>query len=162
MHQKERKWSSSSSPSVCIHGQEIEVVEKHKYLDTMLDNKLSFNAICAKAHQSMYLYRKRRGFNVDNIFMKMFHADSVICWFGSLTIENRKKLENIVKLCSKVSGIRLNDVVLLYRVRATWKVERIQGDRNHPTSYKYQDAFRKEVLQTAEQIHIPFIPTTIN
>lgn len=99
---------------VCIHGQEIEVVEKYKYLGTTADEKLKFklntDTICAKTHQRMYLYRKLSGFNVDNIFYEnvlvllSLFSFSLICWFGSLSLKNKKRLELIFKLCSKVAA----------------------------------------------------------
>ena len=60
----------------------------------------------------MYFYQKLRSFNVDTTFMRMFYSffiESVltftfICWFGSLTLKNRYRLEGIVKVCSKIAG----------------------------------------------------------
>lgn len=64
------------------------------------------------------MYRKRRGFNLDNVFRKMFYSSFIesvltfysICLFGSLSLKNKKRLEHIVKLCSKVAGIKLDDL----------------------------------------------------
>lgn len=44
-----------------------------------------------------------------------------ICWFRSLTFKNRKRLEHIVRLCSKVMTFR--NLPNLYEVRATTKAK---------------------------------------
>lgn len=71
--------------------------------------------------------------------MKMFYSCliesvpsfSLIYWFGSFSLKNRKRLEYIVKLYCKVAGIKLNDLAFLYRVRATQKTERIWAYSTH-------------------------------
>ncbi len=90
-----RRKSPSVPPSL-IDGQAVEVVHQYKYLGTIIDDELTFDAntdaVCAKAHQRMYFYRKLRNFNVDSRFMKIFYSSfiesvltfSFICWFGSL------------------------------------------------------------------------------
>ena len=56
---------------VLINDQAVEIVQQYKYLGMVIDNKLTFepqvDAICKKANQRMYFYRKLRNFNVDNI-----------------------------------------------------------------------------------------------
>lgn len=52
----------------------------------------------------------------------------------------------IVKLCSKVAGIKVVDLALLYRVRDTQKAERIWRDSTHPVFRVPAAALRKEAL----------------
>lgn len=52
----------------------------------------------------------------------------VSCWFGSLSWKNEKRLDQSIKVCSKLAGIKLNDLVLLYRGRAALKAEKIWSD----------------------------------
>lgn len=94
-----------------LKGTAVEVVSQYKYLGTILDNKLSFetnsDAICRKANQRLFYLRKLRCFNVDKKLLKMFYSSFIesiltfafICWFGNLSISNKNKLKNVVKLC---------------------------------------------------------------
>lgn len=66
-----------SLPPVSFNSQSVEVVHQYKYLGTIIDDKLTFehqvDALCTKAHQRMYFYRKLRNFRVDSTFMRMFY-----------------------------------------------------------------------------------------
>ena len=72
-------------------------------------------------------------FNVDNCFMKILYSCfiesvwtfSFICWFGPVRLKNRKKLDHIVKLCSKTAGLNLNKLAPFYKVMAMQKAEKI-------------------------------------
>lgn len=85
------------------------------------------------------MYRKPRGFNLDNVFRKMFYLSfiesvltfSSICWFGSLSLKNKKRLEHVVKLCSKVAGIKLDDLPS-WRQRSRIEGRKNSGDSTHP------------------------------
>lgn len=54
--------SPVSLPPALINSQAVDQVENYKYLGTVIDNKLRFesqvDAVCKKAHQRMYFYRK--------------------------------------------------------------------------------------------------------
>lgn len=56
-------------PSVCIHGQAIEMVQQYKYLGVIIDDKFTFGAniyaVCMKAHRQIYFYRKLKSFDVE-------------------------------------------------------------------------------------------------
>ncbi len=43
---------------------------------------------------------------------------SFIHWCGSLSLENKKRLQGIVRACSKIAGINLNNLTDLYMVRS--------------------------------------------
>ena len=104
-----RKKSPPILPAV-ICSQAVDVAQQYKYLRTIIDDKLTFeqnlDVVCAKAHQRMYFYLKLRSLDVDTTFMRMFYSSfiesvltfSFICWFGSLTLKNRNRLEGIVRL----------------------------------------------------------------
>ncbi len=73
----------------------------------------------------MFYLRKLCSFTVDSTFMKMFYSCciesvitfSVVCWYGSLNVENRNRLQGIVKVCGKIAGTTLKDLNDLYKAR---------------------------------------------
>lgn len=119
-----------------INDQDVEMVQQHKYLGTVIDDRLSFepqvDAVCKKANQFMYRYCKLRNFNVDIWFMKMFYTcfiESIltfafICWFGSVNLKRRKRLQDVVKVCCKIVATRLTDISHLYRTMSL----KLRGD----------------------------------
>ncbi len=117
-------------------------------LDTNLALTFDANtdAICTKAHQRMHFYQTLRSFNVNSCFMRIFYSCFIefvltfffICWFGSLSFKNKKKLENIVRMCSKIAGISLNELSLSYRARATRKAQSMSADCTHPLFAEYK------------------------
>ena len=92
----------------------VEKVNEYKYLGTVLDNKLTFesntNCIVKKCHQRMFCIFRLRSFGVSRKTLQMFYCsfiDSVltssfVCWFGTLSVKNRGRLNSIVNRGSKV------------------------------------------------------------
>ncbi len=87
---------------VVIKGHQVELVKEDKYLGTVFDDKLKFEAntdMIKEKHtlQRMYFLRKLLTFHVDVSFMKMFYtcfiesivSFSVICWYGNLNVKSR-------------------------------------------------------------------------
>ena len=164
-------------PPVFIHGQAVDTVQQYKYLGTIIDSNLSFeantDAICTKAHQRMYFYRKLRSFKVDTTFMKIFYSCfiesiltfSFICWFGSLTAKDKNRLSSIVRMCGRIAGTSLEELSVLYRARATRKAKMILSDPVHPLASHYR------LLPSGRRYMVPrlrtnrfkntFVPTTI-
>ena len=164
-------------PPVFIHGQAVDTVQQYKYLGTIIDSNLSFeantDAICTKAHQRMYFYRKLRSFKVDTTFMKIFYSCfiesiltfSFICWFGSLTAKDKNRLSSIVRVCGRIAGTSLEELSVLYRARATRKAKMILSDPVHPLASHYR------LLPSGRRYMVPrlrtnrfkntFVPTTI-
>ena len=132
------------TPPVVLNNQVVEVVNQYKYLGILVDNKLTFepqvDAVCKKVHQRMYFYRKLRNFYVDNTFMQMFYScfiESVltftfICWYGSISIKNKNRLQGLTNICSKIAGLSLHHVNELYNIRTLKKVCAVLGDQSHP------------------------------
>lgn len=133
-----------SLPPVSFNSQSVEVVHQYKYLGTIIDDKLTFehqvDALCTKAHQRMYFYRKLRNFRVDSTFMRMFYSCfiesvftfSFICWFGALSLKNKKHLQRIVHTCGKIAGGTFTDLQDIYRAQILKKARQISFDPSHP------------------------------
>ena len=88
----------------------------------------------------MYFLRKLRTFDVGKSFMYTFYCcfiESVltfafISWYGSLNVQYRNKLQEVMNVCSKVACTTLNGLPALYRVRSLKKARSIVGDPSHP------------------------------
>lgn len=144
-----------------ISGQAVESVQQYKYLGTVIDDRLSFehqvDAVCKKANQRLYFLRKLRNINIDTKFMKMFYScfiESVltfafICWFGSINLKNRNRLQGIVRVCSKIVGTPLTDISLLHRTRALNKAKLVLSDSTHPLASEFS------LLPSRRRFHVP-------
>lgn len=68
-------------------------------------------------------------------FVIINNTFSLVCWYGSIHLKNRNRLQGIVKVCSKVTGITLNNLSDLYKVRTLKKKAcSILVDPSHPLS----------------------------
>lgn len=94
------------------------------------------DAVCKKAHQRMYFYWKLCGFNVNITFLKMFYSRFIesilnfafVCWHGSLSVQQKNRPQDIIKICSKIAGRSLNDLHVSYKTRSAQKTKAILAD----------------------------------
>ena len=66
---------------VTMNNAPIEIVQEYKYLGTIIDSKLTWNANTnarsAKAHQRLYFLRKLRSFKVDKTLQILFYKTCI-------------------------------------------------------------------------------------
>lgn len=74
---------------------------------------------------------------------------SLICWFGGLSVKDKKCLNDMTGLCSKVTGMHLEDLGSLWRIRVVQKAGRVSSDPNHIRCSDFQ--IRAVVLYTSEE-----------
>ncbi len=115
----------------------VERVPTYKYLGIVIDNKLPFNentdVVCKKAQQWMHFLRTLDRFGVCSKLMTLFYHSMVesvltfatITWFGSSQWEIKKRLEHIVKVASKITGLKLRDLSQTFYKRVTSKAQHI-------------------------------------
>lgn len=132
----------TTAATTTIHGSPVETVE-YKYLGTILDNQLRFSSntegILRKCHQRMYLLRKLNSFSVSNNILLTFYytfiesvlAFSICCWYHSITLQDRNRLHNIVKVCSKIIGLPARHLSTVYEQQASGLARRILSDTTH-------------------------------
>lgn len=113
-----QKSKPTSTSSTVILNKEVKIVSEYKYLRTITDDTLSFeantDAVCKKVQQSLFFLRKLKSLNVSNILMTFFYHSVIesvlifccVSWIGFLTLSNTKRLEKLVKIASKVIGVR--------------------------------------------------------
>ena len=99
-----------------VRARKIDSVTEYKYLGTIFTDKLNWDkntdAIAKKGQQRLYFLRKLNSFSVDKTVMNLFYKSfiesiltfSFICWFRNLTIKQKKSLERITSLSSKIIG----------------------------------------------------------
>lgn len=109
-------------PASSINGNDVEIVDSYRYLGTQFDSQLKFDinteSIVKKAHQRIYLLRRINSFGVSKPILCSVYASyieslltfSFICSFNSLTVKDGNNINQIVKICSKIIGIQLNDL----------------------------------------------------
>ena len=133
-----------STVNACmIKGQEVERVNVYKYLGTTIDSKLSFkqntDEVFRKCRQRLHILYTLRALKVNKTIMERCYqsfiqsvlAFSMICWFGSLGVREKMKLNSIVRTCEKIIGSKQQTIEEIFRKRATKRVIGIQKDPTH-------------------------------
>ena len=130
-------------PELTIKGIAVERVNEYKYLGTVLDDKLNFNAntnhIFKKCQTRIYCLQKLRILEVNQSILQTFYRffiESVItfgcmCWFGGLNVENKNVIAKVVKVCSKTLGEGQKSMNELYECRVKRKALSVCGDESH-------------------------------
>ena len=110
-----RKLPRAKEPT-SINGQIVECVDNYKYLGTIIDSKLSFEANCEavykKANQRLHCLRKLSSFHIDRKMLTMFYrcfiesvlSFSLVSWFSNLPLKNKNSLNQIVRWASRLIG----------------------------------------------------------
>ena len=89
-----------------IKHQTVECVQTYKYLGTIIDSKLNFEAnceaVCRNWHQRLFCLRKLCYFHTDKTMMTLFYPAfiesiwpfSIVSWFGNLSLKSRNSESN--------------------------------------------------------------------
>lgn len=105
-----------------IKGQLEEGVQTYKYLGTVIDKKLTFNAntemLCKTGQQRLFCLHKLSRFNVDKTLRTIFYKASIesvltfsfIWWFCNLSLRSRNALSKTVKVRSTILGVPLSSL----------------------------------------------------
>ena len=133
-------------PSLFIKGKQVERVNEYKYLGTVIDNKLTFDAnadvIHKKCRQRLYILYTLRSLRVDEkILQRCYKAFilsvlsfSLMCWYECLSEKQKGRLNGIVKLCSKIVGREQMSLKEIYRERVSVKAGKMKSDPTHVLS----------------------------
>lgn len=138
-----RQRDLAAAVTTTIHGKPVEVVEEYKYLGTIFDNLLKFSAnteeILRKCHQRMYLLRKLNSFGVSTHIMMTFYyaflesimTFSMTCWFHSLSVQHRNRLQSTASVCSKIIGLPVRTLSQVFNQQALSQAAKIISDPSH-------------------------------
>ena len=160
-----------------IHGEEVEVVSEYKYLGTIFDDKLRWDAnteaIAKKGQQRLYFLRKLNSFSVDTKFLKLFYKSfiesiltfSFICWFGSLSVRNKNSLQKIVNISSKVISEPQRSLQAFFEQQVVRKAFSIINAEDHVLNDHFQHLpsgkrFRQPLCMTNRR-KFSFVPMAI-
>ena len=160
-----------------IHDQEVEVVSQYKYLGTVMDDKLRWDAnteaIAKKGQQRLYFLQKLNSFSVDTKFLTLFYKSfiesiitfSFICWFGCLGV-NKNSLQKIVNVSSKVIGEPQRNLQDFFVQQDIRKASSILGIHTHILQREFERLpsgrrFRANLCKTNRR-KFSFIPTAIS
>ena len=110
---------------VFIDGINVEITDTYKYLGVIIDNRLKWEdnttSIYTKGQQRLYFLRKLRTFHMDTDILKLFYSSTVqsvitysfLCWWNSLGVKQKSKLQKIQKKAIRIIGcdlLNLNDL----------------------------------------------------
>ena len=164
---------------IVIKGEVVERVSSYKYLGVVIDEKLSWREntdhIVKKVHSRLYCLRKLRSFNVQQELLQMFYSSVVCsvmtfgltCWGGSVSMQDRNRLDKNIKKASGVVGGKQDDIVTMYERLVTNKLTSVLDDDTHPLRPEFDSRliersgrFRVPKARTTRYMH-SFIPTAI-
>ncbi|KAK6178302.1 hypothetical protein SNE40_013103 [Patella caerulea] len=148
-----------------IDDETVEIVSEYKYLGTIIDDKLSWNhntnAVYKKCQQRLYYMRKLRSFHVNQTILSLFYSSfiqsilcfSIQCWYPSLTVQNKAKLNKIVNTASKISGVQHTPLSRLHNKFVLNVGRKIAFDETHFLYSEY------ELLPSGRRYRVPKFKT---
>ena len=151
-----------SVPDLYIDGVKVERVSEYKYLGTVIDDKLNFssNTKCLhkKCQSRIYLLQKLRNLDVNTFILKTFYRSfiesiltfSFICWYTSLSMEDKKKVDRVVNVCGKIVGESQESLSVLYQKRCLQKAKCITSDDTNALNPKF------DLLPSGRRYREPF------
>ena len=123
----------------------------HKYLGTVLDNKLNFNKNTDFVHKRcqprLFCFQKLR--SLTYFRPELYWISFNMCWFGGVTVKSKSVLNKVVNVCGKVVGERQEQLSQLYECRVAWKAMVIVNDNSHVLDEHY------ELLPSGRWFHVP-------
>ena len=126
-----------------IKGEEVKRVDKYKYLGVQIDRKLTFSnhvdQTYKKCQQRLYLLRRLSRLHVNSRILKAYyscHIESVLTyglatWYRLCGLREKKKLDKVVNVGSKLCGMKCESVACLYEKRVRKKARKIVKDNDH-------------------------------
>ncbi len=88
----------------------------------------------------MYVLRKLNSFCVQKKILRTFYTTfiesvlsfSFLCWYSSLSLRNKNRLQTLVRTCSKIIGVPLRCLAEFYKQQMLRNTRSITGDDSHP------------------------------
>ena len=172
------KINKTDVSDLVIHGQTVERVEQYKYLGTIVDNKMNFKAnaqsVYSKSRQRMHMLYQLRAFMVSSrtlercyrAFVESVLTFSFTCWYGCLTVTEKKKLDSVVNECGKIVGVKQTSLAELYSTRVTERASRIRKDPSHVLEKYFELLPLERRLRTTKcrtnRFKFTFVPTAVS
>ncbi len=140
-------FSSNPAPTHLIH-----YTMKSKMLNYSIHSillqccNLNTEVIIKKVNQRMYVLRKLNSFCVQKKILRTFSTTfiesvlsfSFLCWYSSLSLRNKNRLQTLVRTCSKIIGVPLRCLAEFYKQQMLRKTRSITGDDSHPLKFFFE------------------------
>ena len=127
-----------------IKNENVDIVHNYTYLGSVMNDKLKVtDNVCKlykKSNQRLYFLRKLKNVHVDTCILTMFYRsiiESVLTfcvtyWYGLATVQDKNKLNKIVKCARKLGCLNVNDIDTMYRCLIVEKMSKIMKSEVHP------------------------------
>ena len=137
------------------NGTEVERTSTFKFWGIFISNSLGWaehvDYCVRKAQQRLYFLRRLRKFRVSTDVLTMFYRAviesvltlSITVWYGSTTVDGKRKIARVIRTASQIIGIKLNSADEIYRQRTLARAHSITKDGSHPANALFQMMRRK-------------------
>ena len=127
-----------------VHDEDVDIVTEYKYLGVHIDSSMSWDMHVRKTHskanQRLYFLRKMNMFGVSKNIMKIFYSSVIqsvitnccVVWFYSLRVQNRTKLERVIKAAKKIIGRHVECLADIVDERILTHFKKLVKDSSHP------------------------------
>ena len=144
-----------------IHDADVEIVDTYKYLGTVFNSQLKFEAntesIVKRGQQRIHLMRKLNSFNVSSTILCNFYQSfieslltfSFNCWFNVLSVKDRNSLNAVVKVCSRIIGVQQGNLSSIWEKRVVQKAKKIISQSDHVLSSEFV------LMPSAQRYYVP-------
>ena len=131
-------------PTLKLNGEAVERVQKYKYLGLLIDDKLNWNDhadyVYKKGRQRLHFLKRLSKLKMSEKVLERFYeavVRSVLsyclpCYCGSLSSDNKRKLDRIIKQASKTIHVPLTHFDSLCQHYMEKKAQNILLDITHP------------------------------
>lgn len=129
-----------------INNTQVEIVSHFTFLGVLISNDLKWtlnvDQIVMKAQQRLFFLRRLKSFHVSVALLSKFYraviesilTKSVTVWYGNATVQDRQRLERIVRAASRIVVHDFPTIDGLYNSRIAQRAKRIIIDTHHPAN----------------------------
>ncbi|KAI4901613.1 hypothetical protein NFI96_028146, partial [Prochilodus magdalenae] len=127
-----------------IRDLEVERVSSFKYLGVHISDDLTWTLnttyVLKRAQQRLSFLRRLRKFGMSPRILSNFYSciiesiltSCITVWYGSTTVEDRKRLQRVVKTATKITKMAHPSLQSIYNLRVHRRAASIIKDPTHP------------------------------
>ena len=174
-----RKKKTPLAP-LMIKNENVEIVNSYKYLGTLIDDQLDWNANATETlknvNRRFYFLRKLKTFHVDNTILCLFYKAvvesiltfSITCWGGNIQGNKANKINTVIRKANKLLNCTDSshpDIGMLYLLNCQRKMMSIASDPSHPLYSQIKYSVRSErpipLRCNTERYRKSFLPSSV-
>lgn len=164
---------------VTINGEQIEIVQTYKYLGVHIDHKLDWKknteAVFKKAQSRLFFLKKLRSFDISRRLLNVFYQGilasvlfyAVLCWGGSITVEDKNRINKLIKKAGSVIGCTPDSLEVTCGKRIRAKLKTVLTSESHPLHSTFKglrSSFSERLVMpkcSTERLRRSFIPAAV-